>query len=206
MKQRIIVIALIVVFVAALVFLYMNYTKQTDAREVAQQNLNAANASLNKATNDKKSIQNQLDQANSDVSKLQNQMTQALQNLANVKTDLPSSADSVDYDEILFDTANRFNVAVTSIATDKPATSNVDNVAFNTSMFQIAVKGAMPDVINYLYALATEPPFDYATITTLGITTNQETFTSTDAEGNEVQTTVTFEQWNVQITLYTYKG
>jgi len=205
-SQRLIVIVLIGIFIIGLVVLYMNYSKQVSARTLAQQNLTAANADLTKSTTDKNTAQKQLDQANSEITQLQNQVTQAQQNLANKKTAVPTSADSVDYDEILFNAAVPFNVSVLSITTDKPAESKLDNITFDTASFNVALKGNMADVLNYLYALATDTPFQYATINSLSMNTVNETQTTTAADGTQTETTVTYETMNVQITMYTYGG
>jgi len=205
-NQRLIVVLLVMIFIVALIFLYMNLSKQTTARTAAQQNLTLANATLAKSTADKKTAGEQLSLANSAVNQLQNQLSQAQQSLDSKKTTFPASSDSVDIDEILFDTARRFNVSVLSINTDTVEDSKVDKISFATASFQVSIKGNMADVINFLYALATESPFDHATIKTLGINTNEETVTTTAEDGTETETTLTYERMDVQITLYTFRG
>lgn len=205
-NQRLIIVLLIGVFVVAFAFLYINYSKQSSARTLAQQDLSQANAALEKSTAEKNAAQQQLDQANNDIAQLQNQVTTNEDKLADTRSSFPASADSVDYSEIFFDIARRYSVSVTSIATDKTSSARTDSLTFNTSTFQISIKGNMTDVINYLYALSTEPPFDYAKIATLGISQNQETTTTTNADGTETDTTITYEQMDIQITMYTYGG
>jgi len=194
------------IFVVALIFLYMNYSKQVTARTTAQQNLNQVNAVLAKSTSDKNSAGEQLTEVNSSISQLQNQLAQAQQSLVSKKAAFSATVNSVDTEETFFDTARRFNVSVLSIATDKVAASKQDNISFTTTSFKVSVKGDMADIINFLYALATESPFEQSTIKTLGIATHQDTVTETATDGTETKTTITYEQMDVLITFYTYTG
>ena len=70
-NQRYIIALVIIVFLAAFVFLYMNYSKQKSENTTAQENLNNANTAYNTALKEKTNQEDLLTQATSQIAQLQ---------------------------------------------------------------------------------------------------------------------------------------
>lgn len=208
---RLVTISLVIVFIIALVILYLNYQKQVTAQDLANQNLTTAQTALTRSNTEKTNATKQLEQANNQLTQLQNKLSQAKQNLAKAETTLPNSLNSIDYTDIIYETAHNSNVSIQyplqTLNQESPADSTNGNITFRTYPFSFSVKADnLTNIINFLHALATEEQFKDATIETVGIGTSEDTVTTTNPDGTQTKTTVTKRTMDVTITLYTYKS
>jgi hypothetical protein len=176
LNTRTIGFGLIVIFVVALVILYLGYQKQVNAKKLADQNLAGAQALLTKATTDKTNASKELNQANDQLNQLQGELSQIKQNLAVIQSSLPVSLDGINYTDIVYETANNANVRIQfplqSLTQSELASKTINGIGFATQSFSFSVKADnFTDIISFIHALATKEPFKNAGIETINIST-----------------------------------
>ena len=213
-SRKSLTVILLLAFLIACVVLYMNYSKQVSERRLAEQNLTTARNTLTKIRNEKTNQEKQLVEIQTQSEELQSTYLKANNELSLKKAALPPAADSVDYSEILFNTAYRYNVILNGVVLGSNSTASEGNLTFNTVSFSFSVRGDLEDLLNFLHALATEKPFLYGTIDTANISRVKETYTEkVTQEGSseeeekviEIEKTRVYHIMDLQITLYGYE-
>jgi hypothetical protein len=142
-KVRLIAIA--VVLVAALAVLFTLYSRQAAERNDLNERLDRAQVLLNGLGNQKTSLQSDLAQARSllDTS------------LAN----FPASVESIEYGDDLFEIASDCNVRITTLTASPPEDEKVGAATYSVSSFVATVSGTSENVLGFIDALRTGEGF-----------------------------------------------
>jgi cell division protein FtsB len=149
-NKKIWLIIVIVIFVAALVFLVRTYNQQVQEQEQLRTNLATQQDQLRTLTVTENSTQNRLNQA------------QSLLDASRAK--FPQLVESIEYGEDFFKTAYGENlyamahgcgVNLTSLTINPPTDKAVGAVTYSVSSCVVAVNGAIDDIYKFIDAIGT---------------------------------------------------
>jgi hypothetical protein len=202
-NRRTILFLCIAVFFVAAILLYFNYSKQAGLFQTLQQSYNTQNSALLKVAADKVSLNSQVAAANAQVTQLQNQLTQSEIELAAKQQRLSVNMDPIYFEEILFNTASRYEVRITSISLNDGGISPI-NKNFNRTVYSIGAAGTSEGITGFMNALATDADFQYSSIDTLTRSNSQALPVAGSSPGKAALTTTTGVTVNLQITLYNF--
>jgi hypothetical protein len=135
----------IVILVAALVGLYVVYSRQAGEQKDLNARLSSAQTLSAGLTKQKQDLENQLAQAQSSLEASQAQF--------------PESVESIEYDDDLFAIAHDCNVDITRIAASPPTGKTVGAVTYSVSPFVVDVSGSVENILDFIYALRTGDGF-----------------------------------------------
>jgi hypothetical protein len=135
----------IVILVAALVSLYVVYSRQAGEQEDLNARLAAAQALSSVLT--------------ANTQDLENQLVSATSSLYASQAQFPESVESIEYDDDLFKIADDYNVGITSLSASPPAGTTVGAIAYSVSSYALSVSGAVNDILDFIQALTTGEDF-----------------------------------------------
>jgi hypothetical protein len=144
-----------VLIVAALVSLYMVYSRQAGERDDLNARLSRAQTLLPALTANKGELENQLAQAES--------------SLEPNKAKFPESVESIEYGEYLFEIADECNVNLASLNFPKPADKKVGAVTYSVVSLSLPVSGALTDIFTFIDTIRTDERFASADVKSVNI-------------------------------------
>lgn len=189
---QVILVALIVIFVAVGGYIYA-----ADSKEKSQQNelidsVSKYQAILNKGLTEKATKEKE-------AANLEKQLADAEALLA--KADFRSSAESIEYDRIIFSLANASKLQIMNLNATPSLDVKEGDTTYQQTSFSVTVKGLTPDgifsamsdsaaynyvvianILDFVNKLATSPDFDTATIQAVNII-SPEPMTDEDIQG-----------------------
>ena len=158
------------IFVIALGSLYMLYRQQGREQDKLNDSLLVAQATLPRVVSEKKDWESQLTQRESQLTQRESQLTQQESQLAQATSRLdttqasfPSSVESIEYDELLFNFAHGYNLRITELISLEPGNEEVEDISFLVTSFTADVKGEVADILGFINAIVTSEDFTNAT-------------------------------------------
>jgi hypothetical protein len=143
----------VVILVAALVSLYVVYSRQAGERDALKDSLSEAETLSPVLTAQKNELENQLAQATSSIEASQ------------VK--FPESVESIEYGEYLFEIADDCNVNLASLSFPTPQTVGTYSVV----SLSLPISGTLDNIFKFIDIIRTDPRFasTYVKSVSLGI-------------------------------------
>jgi hypothetical protein len=138
-------IVIIVVFAVALGVLFYIYSNQNGERAELSARLSLAQTLLPNLVDNRETKEDEL--------------TQAESLLAAVQAQFPTSVQSIEYDDDLFEIADDCNVILTKVTASQPGTKTVGAVTYSFSSFGLAVQGSIDNIMDFIYAIRTGDDF-----------------------------------------------
>jgi Tfp pilus assembly protein PilO len=165
----------IIVFIVALAVLFLNYQNQNKQLKADQSNLDAANASLNQAIQNKTLAASNLSSLEDQITQLQNEIAVAQRSLVTRRSSLPTTLNTTDCTQLFTDKLNAFNIRLTGVSNGGIHDVTQNNLTFSTISFSVSIVGEANDVLNMLQSIATDPNFKNATLETITLQYNTQT-------------------------------
>ena len=159
------------IFAIALGSLYLVYLQQQSEQEELDQSLTAAQATFLETTLIKVDLESQLTNLESELTQLQIELTQATSSLDSAKGKFPESVESIEYDEILFNIADNYNLKIIQLTASESTDQEMEGVTYSVTSFAIAMEGGVTNVLNFVNAIATGADFTIATVEQVNIGT-----------------------------------
>jgi len=131
----------VVIFGVAFGLLYMSYSKQLSDQQSLKAKLATNQAQLSRLSTDKQNWQNQLAQVQAQLAQKQKDLASATTLAANVSSGWPNDAQSIDYDETLFNLAAGWNLPITVVSATDASPLSINGISFQTTKFSISVTG-----------------------------------------------------------------
>lgn len=197
-NQRYIIALVIIIFLAAFVFLYMGNARQKRENTTAQDNLKNADTAYATAIKEKSNQEDLLNQATGQITQLQNRLIEIQLQLQEQQQVIPESVKNIDYDEILFNIADTNKLQVLSLNIQGPTEVAVNDVTLFIYTFNISLSGDTPDILNYVNDVTTGNYFISAIVE--GITMTVSTIEVPVDEETTIEVPIT--QGDITITVY----
>jgi hypothetical protein len=150
------------VFVIAFAGLYMVYSRQASQQKDLKSSLAEAEAAYPQLTSQIQTLQGQLAQRQSDLAAELSKLSQA-------KAKFPASVQRIDYYQRLLAIADDCDLNVMSLTASQPRQENVDSVTYLVTTFNVAVRGEVANMLDFVHTLATSQYFTNATVTVVSI-------------------------------------
>jgi len=131
----------VVIFGVAFGLLYMAYSRQLSDQQNLKAKLASNQAQLSKLSTDRQNWQNQLVQVQAQLAQKQQDLANATTLADNVSQGWPGDAQSIDYDETLFNLAAGWNLPITVVSAGDATPLTIQGIAFQTTQFSISVTG-----------------------------------------------------------------
>ena len=137
------------IFVIALGGLYFIYSREGDQQEQLNDSLSVAQAALLTLVSEKEDWESQLTQQESQLTQQESQLTQRESQLAQAtslldttQASFPSSVESIEYDELLFNFAHGYNLRITELFSSEPGNEEVEeDITDSVTSFVVYFKG-----------------------------------------------------------------
>ena len=220
----------VAIFIIGFVVLYMMYSRQGDEQEQLKSKIAANHAALVGLIKERESWQSQLLNLQDELAQRQNALTEANLALSQAKTGWPTAAESIEYDEKLFEMADAWNLDITIATAVEPAEETVEDVTFVTATFTVQVTGkpreadelsetdleyreylyygkddkpgVVGNILHFINAIVRDKYFASAGINLVNMTV-PEPLTQEDIDKDAEQASPTAQ---ITLTIYTYKG
>ncbi|MFC2026579.1 hypothetical protein ACFLUX_01220 [Chloroflexota bacterium] len=205
----------VAIIIAASVTLYMLYQGQMREQDELNENLTAANTTLQLLAIEKGALEAQIAQLESDLteqegetgeleaeisrleaelSRLEDERAQAVAQamliLSEAEAKFLTSAESIEYDEILFGFAHDANLRLINIGTSVPGEEGVDDITYNTTTFNITVWGDVAEILDYIDTIVAYEAFRTSVLATFTMNAPEPL---TDREIDELEETIRAE-------------
>jgi Tfp pilus assembly protein PilO len=155
-------ILVIGVLVIALGSLYMVYSRQSSEQQELAASLATAQARLPKVIADREASEAELAQ-------WQDKLAEATSLLAKSEAQFPGSAESIEYDEVLYEIADSCDLEVMSLTASEPSEKKVEDVTYTVTTFEVEVRGEVDDILDFISDIATREYFTGATVELVNI-------------------------------------
>jgi cell division protein FtsB len=212
----------VVVFVIGAVYLYMMYARQLDEQEQLKSKLATNQATLPRLVAERENWQSQLDKLQNEIAQRQAALTEANLVLSQAKEGWPESAESIEYDEKLFEIADAWKLDITVVTAAEPKEVRVEGITFTVASFNVEVKGRPPettleeeadyrdyiykavgDILHFIDTIVNDKDFASASIELVTMQVPQPlTKEQLAEEGLEVEKPTA----QIKLIIYTYKG
>jgi hypothetical protein len=134
-----------VILVAALVSLYVVYSRQVRERDELEASLSTAQTLLPALAANKQGLEAQLAQAESALEASQ--------------THFPESVESIEYGEYLFEIAAECNVNLSSLRFPTPTSTTIGGVTYSVVSLSLPVSGTLADIFDFIDTIRTDERF-----------------------------------------------
>jgi hypothetical protein len=150
------------VLVIAFASLFVVYSRQASQQKDLKSSLAEAKALFPQLASQIKNLEGQLAQR-------QSELAAALLNLSQAKAKFPPSVHSIDYYQRLLAIADDCDLNVMSLKASGPRQQKVDSATYLVTTFDVAVRGEMASILDFIHTLATSEDFTSATVTVVSI-------------------------------------
>jgi len=210
-------ILVIGVFVIAFAGLYMIYLREQRAQEPLNEALAVAQTILPKLTTEATKLENTL-------AEMEDRLAQAKSHLQTAKATFPTRrVESIEVDEVLFGTADSWDLEITNLTATEPGDLTVpveveaedieaedievEDINFTVTTFTVQVKGEVADILNFIHSVVNHRDFDSATVELVNIVvpeplTLAEKGELTEDEIEEAE----IPSATLTLTIYNYQG
>jgi cell division protein FtsB len=214
----------VVVFVIGAVYLYMMYARQGDEQEQLKAKLATNQATLPKLVAERESWQSQLANLQSELAARQAALAEANLALSQATEGWPQSAESIEYDERLFEIADAWNLDITVVTAVGPKDTQIEGITLTVASFTVEIKGKTPettpteeadyrdylysavgDILHFIDTIVNDKAFASASIQ---LVTMQipEPLTKEALAGKERLEEGDIPKAQINLIIYTYKG
>jgi DNA-binding protein YbaB len=213
----------VAIFIIGFVVLYMMYSRQGDEQEQLKSKIAANQATFVGLIKEKASWQSQLVKLQDELAQRQNDLTEA-KALSKAATEgWPDKAESIEYDEKLFEMADAWNLEITVVAAVEPQETEVEGITFTVASFTVDVTGKLreedklsktdaeyreylyktvDDILAFVHTIVNDKDFVSAGIELVSMEV-PEPLTQEQIDKDVEQTSPTAQ---ITVTIYTYKG
>lgn len=214
----------VAIFTIGFVILFLMYSRQIDEQEQLKSQLATNVATLPKLVAERENWQSQLVKLQNELAQRQSALTEANQQLSQATTGWPTSAESIEYDEKLFEIADAWNLDITVVTAAEPEEEEIEGISFTVASFTVGLRGKLvtiadfaeaadyrkylddtvDDILAFIHTVASDKNFDSARIqlVDLGLPAplTDEEFRAENAQLGE-------PPWaQITLTIYIYKG
>ena len=212
----------VAVFIIGFVVLYMMYSRQITEQEQLKSRVASNQATFSKLVTERENWQTQLVKLQSELTQRQSALTQANLTLSKAKTGWPTSAESIEYDEKLFEMADAWKLDITIVTAAEPAEEEVEDITFTVASFTVQVTGkpletpfkeakdyrdylydTVDDILAFVHTIVNDKNFASAGINLVNMQVpeplTKEELATKGVEVGKPTATIT-------LTIYTYKG
>jgi cell division protein FtsB len=212
----------VAIFIIGFVVLYMMYSRQVSEQDQLRAKVATNQATFSKLVTERENWQTQLVKLQDELAQRQNALTEANLALSKAETDWPQSAQSIEYDEKLFEMADAWKLDITIVTAAEPADEVVEGITFHTTSFTVDVTGkpletpfkeakdyrdylydTVDDILAFVHTIANDKNFASAGINLVNMTVpeplTKEELATKGVEVGKPTATIT-------LTIYTYKG
>ncbi len=211
------------IFIIGFVVLYMMYSRQGDEQEQLKSKIAANQAALVGLIKERESWQSQLLNLQDELAQRQDALAEANLALSQAGTGWPTSAESIEYDEKLFEMADAWNLEITVVKAAEPQEETVEGITFTVSSFNVEVRGksreedklsrtaaeyreylykTVDDILAFVHTIVNDKDFVSAGIELVSMEV-PEPLTQEEIDEDAEQTSPTAQ---IKLTIYTYKG
>ncbi len=153
-------IGLFVIVAATLGWLYF---KESGGQRELNDSIAEVEAALPTLVSEKEDWESQLSQLESQLTRLKSELTQATLLLNTAKASFPSSVESIEYDELLFNFAHGSNLRITTLIASEPGNEEVEDITYSVTSFTVDVKGEVAGILDFINTIVTSEDFTCAT-------------------------------------------
>jgi hypothetical protein len=185
----------------------MPYSRQVSEQQELEASLAAAQARWPQVISARQA-------AEAELTQWQDKLAEATSLLAKSEAKFPESAESIKYDELLFDIADVCDLEVMSLTASEPSDKKVEDVTYIVTSFDLEVEAAgsppgtvakfetyidetVANILDFINTIATGEDFTTATVELVNIDIPEP---MTEGEEAEKPTAT------IKITIYSYKG
>jgi Tfp pilus assembly protein PilO len=107
--------------------------------------------------------------AEAELTQWQDKLAEATSLLAKSQAQFPGSAESIEYNEVLFEIADSCDLEVMSLTASEPSEKKVEDVTYTVTTFEVEVRGEVDDILDFIHDIATREYFTGATVELVNI-------------------------------------
>jgi signal transduction protein with GAF and PtsI domain len=156
------------VFVIAFATLFTIYFRQSAEAKELENSLAGAQTQLAQLISGRESLEAQL-------TLRQSELNGAQASLSSARASFPKLEASIEYDEVLSDLADDYNLEVLSMEAEKPLEKEVEGITFLVVSFEVEVRGEVNSILDMVSAIAEDDRLDSATVEVVDIKVPQVT-------------------------------
>ena len=212
------------IFIIGFVFLFLMYSRQLDEQEQLKSRLETNVATLPKLVAERENWQSQLVKLQNELAQRQSALNEANEQLRQATTGWPTSAESIEYDEKLFEIANAWNLDITVVTAAAAEEERIEGISFMVASFTVEVRGKLvtiadfeeaadyqeyiddtvDDILAFIHTVASDKNFDSARIQLVDLGVPEPL---TDEEFQAENAQLGEPPWaQISLTIYIYKG
>lgn len=158
------------IFVIAFAALYLLYYQQGREQGGLENSLAQAQTNIVKVSAEKADWQSQLSQLEGELAQLNTRLAEAKAQLVSGKGALPSSVQSIEYDETLFALAEGWGLEMATLGASAPDREDIEGIIFTTTGFTVNVKGQVDDILAFIGDIIGHQDFASAAVESVSIT------------------------------------
>jgi len=196
------------IIVIALISLYTIYFQQTGEQKRLNESLAAAQDTMPQLTAERTDLE-------STLAEVEARLADIISRLEAGKAAYPSSVESIEYDEALFDFADSLELDIALLESEEPGDEaveveieniEVEAVTYFVTSFIIDVRGEIGDILSFIHEIVTDEEFSTSTIELVDITIEhlteeaKEGMTSDEIEKAEMPLA------SIRLIIYGYEG
>ncbi|HEX9976819.1 MAG TPA: hypothetical protein VGA82_06165 [Dehalococcoidales bacterium] len=214
----------VAIFIIGFVVLYLMYSRQLDEQEQLKSRLETNVATLPKLVAERENWQSQLVKLQNELAQRQSALNEANEQLRQATTGWPTSAESIEYDEKLFEIANAWNLDITVVTAAAAEEERIEGISFMVASFTVEVRGKLvtiadfeeaadyqeyiddtvDDILAFIHTVASDKNFDSARIQLVDLGVPEPL---TDEEFQAENAQLGEPPWaQISLTIYIYKG
>ena len=214
----------VAIFIIGFVFLFLMYSRQLDEQEQLKSRLETNVATLPKLVAERENWQSQLVKLQNELAQRQSALNEANEQLRQATTGWPTSAESIEYDEKLFEIANAWNLDITVVTAAAAEEERIEGISFMVASFTVEVRGKLvtiadfeeaadyqeyiddtvDDILAFIHTVASDKNFDSARIQLVDLGVPEPL---TDEEFQAENAQLGEPPWaQISLTIYIYKG
>jgi len=208
------------IFVVGAIFLQrMNAERQESGEKLAEQ-METAQSLLPQLTAEREDYENQL-------TSLEAEMATVRVVAEESKQVFPNSAESIEYDEIIFLMAHDRDLEIVHLTASEPSSTSTGDINFVTTVFSISVRGkpiatsfdstttyrefiygTVSDILDFINGIAIDEDFASATLDSAEISVPSVLFEAeiTGMQETEEVDEIKVPTANIRLTVYSYEG
>jgi hypothetical protein len=171
--------------IASAVMVALHASQSGDAKQL-EENLEVTQAVLATLVSDREDMTGQLAQ-------MENELDEAEAAYFRSQGKFPKTVASIEYDEEIFSIADDNNLEVMSLVASEPRESDVEEITFNTTNFEVEVRGTVSHILNFIDDVVNGEYFDSASVEMISM--------EVPKPGQDKQPTAV-----LQIIIYSYEG
>ena len=170
------------------------YSQQSREQKRLNDSLAVAQSTFPGLVAEKTSWEEQVADLQSELTRLESDLVWAQTLLNSARATFPTTVESIEYDEILFQFARAWQLEITGLTASEPVNTTVEDINYSTTTFSVAVAGlpgekatvknvadykqlyreytyqTVGNILSYINAIATGTDFTTATISSVEIT------------------------------------